>query len=401
MIRPEPVKIQCVPMLSRQMGQDDRPVAVQKGTSLLTRMGSLVILGFLTFGMASPALAQDASMTRQVEQLRKDLDLLQRYVYREGPPANGAGASSGAGAANSDTPAAARQQIQIDNLQSQITQLTGQIEEQGYKVRQMSDRLDRLISDVDFRLSQLEGKTGASFGGASDGMAPAGNEGAAAGAASGAAAGAAAGAGAASGGSANAGATGNLGGAGSGQQLDKNGTRLFGVIRNEGKAPDIPSGPQGGNNTAAGAAGAAAGAAASTDGGNGVLPAGSPQEQYRYAFGLLRQQKFPEAETALRAFVKAHPDDSLAGNAQYWLGETFYVRGNYDQAALAFTEGFQKYPDSPKAADNLLKLGMSLANLGKTDDACLTYDHLLTNFKSASSVILDRARQEKKNRKCK
>ncbi|OKH89505.1 hypothetical protein LF95_05930 [Thalassospira sp. TSL5-1] len=369
---------------------------MQKRSSLLTRMGSLVILGFLTFGMASPALAQDASMTRQVEQLRKDLDLLQRYVYREGPPADGGGAS---GATNNATPAAARQQVQIDNLQAQITQLTGQIEEQGYKVRQMSDRLDRLISDVDFRLSQLEGKAGGASSGMSGGTSPAGNDGSDAGAASGAAAGAAAGA--ASGGSGNAGAAGNLGGAASGEPLDKNGTRLFGVIRNEGEAPNIPSGPQGDTNAAGAGAGAAAGASASATAGDGVLPAGSPQDQYRYAFGLLRQQKFPEAEAALRAFVKAHPKDPLAGNAQYWLGETFYVRGNYDQASLAFTEGFQNYPDSSKAADNLLKLGMSLANLGKTDDACLTYDHLLTNFKNASGVILDRARQEKKNRNCK
>lgn len=396
MIRPEPAKIQCVSMPSRHEARVAWPGALQKHASLVTRMGSLVILGFLTFGMVAPAQAQDASLTRQVEQLRKDLDLLQRYVYREGPPADGAGAS-GAGAVDNSTPAAARQQVQIDNLQAQITQLTGQIEEQGYKVRQMSDRLDRLISDVDFRLSQLEGKSGGASGGMSGGMAPAGNANGAGASGSGAAVGA----GAANAGSANAGAAGNLGGAANGEPLDKNGTRLFGVIRNEGEAPNIPSGPQNGANSGAPEAGAAAGATASSGGGDGVLPAGSPQDQYRYAFGLLRQQKFPEAEAALRAFVKAHPKDPLAGNAQYWLGETFYVRGNYDQASLAFTEGFQNYPDSPKAADNLLKLGMSLANLGKTDDACLTYDHLLSNFKNASSVILDRARQEKKNRNCK
>lgn len=403
MIRPEPVMIRGVSMLSRNAASAVLPVSHQKRTSLLTRMGSLVILGFLTFGATAPAMAQDSSLTRQVEQLRKDLDLLQRYVYRESPPADGAASGAGA-AADGNAPAAARQQVQIDNLQAQITQLTGQIEEQGYKVRQMSDRLDRLISDVDFRLSQLEGKNGGQSGGMSGGMAPMGNDSASGGAGA-AGAGAAAGAAAtgSSGGNAgNTGAQGNLGGASAGQQLDKNGTRLFGVIRNEGEAPNVPSGPQGGGNNAAGAAaGAAAAGAAAASGGDGVLPAGAPQDQYRYAFGLLRQQKFPEAEAALRAFVKAHPDDALAGNAQYWLGETFYVRGNYDQASLAFTEGFQNYPDSPKAADNLLKLGMSLANLGKTDDACLTYDHLLSNFQGSSTVILDRARQEKKNRNCK
>lgn len=390
MIRPEPVMIRGVSLLSRKVAPAVLSVSHNTRPSLLAKMGSLVILGFLTVGFTSPVMAQDASMSRQVEQLRKDLDLLQRYVYREGPPASGGAASSGAVTGGADnTPAAARQQVQIDNLQAQITQLTGQIEEQGYKVRQMSDRLDRLISDVDFRLSQLEGKntqtgqagTGAAAGAMAGGMsAPQDNT---------------AGSTAAPGNSASGG---NLGGATGGQPLDKNGTQLFGVIKGQGEAPEIPSGPQG-NSSGAGAAGAAAAGTASVA--DGVLPAGSPQDQYRYAFGLLRQQKFPEAEAALRAFVKAHPKDPLAGNAQYWLGETFYVRGNYDQASLAFTEGFQNYPDSPKAADNLLKLGMSLANLGKTDDACLTYDHLLSNFEGSSTVILDRARQEKKNRNCK
>ncbi|OSQ39037.1 hypothetical protein TMES_08145 [Thalassospira mesophila] len=363
--------------------------------SLFARMGSLVILGFLTVGFASPVMAQDASVSRQVDQLRKDLDVLQRYVYREGPPAASGAVASGSGADN--TPAAARQQVQIDNLQGQITQLTGQIEEQGYKVRQMSDRLDRLISDVDFRLSQLEGKTTQT--GQSDGGAAAG---AGAGAVAGGLSSANTGANAASDGASASGSNGGGGlGGDAGQPLDKNGTRLFGVIKGQGNAPEIPSGPQAGAKGAASAGAAAAGAAAATGATDGVLPGGTPQDQYRYAFGLLRQQKFPEAQAALSAFVKAHPKDPLAGNAQYWLGETFYVRGNYDQASLAFTEGFQNYPDSPKAADNLLKLGMSLANLGKTDDACLTYDHLLANFEGSSTVILDRARQEKKNRNCK
>tara|TARA_R110001583_G_scaffold91955_4_gene234246 strand:- start:88203 stop:89402 length:1200 start_codon:yes stop_codon:yes gene_type:complete len=388
MIRPEPVMIRGVSLLSRNAASAALPVSHHTRPSLLARMGALVILGFLTVGFTSPVMAQDASVSRQVEQLRKDLDLLQRYVYREGPPADSAASAGTAGGGNA--PAAARQQVQLDNLQAQITQLTGQIEEQGYKVRQMSDRLDRLISDVDFRLSQLEGKgtqtgqagAGAGAGAATGGMAPANDAGNQPGAA----------------GANSSGGSGNPGGTSAGQPLDKNGTRLFGVIKGQGEAPEIPSGPQAG---ATGAASAAAGAATAASASDGVLPAGTPQDQYRYAFGLLRQQKFPEAEAALRAFVKAHPKDPLAGNAQYWLGETFYVRGNYDQASLAFTEGFQNYPDSPKAADNLLKLGMSLANLGKTDDACLTYDHLLSNFEGSSTVILDRARQEKKNRKCK
>jgi tol-pal system protein YbgF len=73
----------------------------------------------------------------------------------------------------------------------------------------------------------------------------------------------------------------------------------------------------------------------------------------------LKQADYPAAEVALKAFVEQHPNDPMAGNAQYWLGETFYTRGRYAEAATAFAEGYKRWPKSSKAADELLKLGMS------------------------------------------
>ncbi|MFH1806379.1 MAG: tol-pal system protein YbgF [Pseudomonadota bacterium] len=322
-------------------------------------LGCLAILGIVLTGQPEQASAQDNALVRQIEQLRKDMELLQRYVYREGVPEGASAPAAGGG-----SPAAARQQVQLDGMQGAITQVTGQIEELDFRIRKMEDRLERLVGDVDFRLSQLEGgTTGAApmAGTAPDaaGSAPAPSSSAAP-------------------------TT-----SGNGQPMDNSGTRLFGVIENQGSAPSVPSGtPAPASQTAAAPAGSSA------------LPAGTPEEQYRYAFDLLRRQEFAQAETALGAFVAAHPEDPLAGNAQYWLGETYYVRGQFEQAAVAFTEGFQTYPDSSKAADNLLKLGMSLGNLGQTEDACTTFTHLLENFPNTSSVILDRARQEQKNRNC-
>ncbi|WP_279627793.1 YbgF trimerization domain-containing protein, partial [Thalassospira xianhensis] len=120
------------------------------------------LIGMTVLGSA-PAWAQESNMTRQVEQLRNDLDLLQRYVYREGVPSGGVpdgGASSGG------SPAAARQQVQINDIERAVTQLTGQIEEFDFRIRKIEDRLERLVSDVDYRLSQLEGggATGAQTG---------------------------------------------------------------------------------------------------------------------------------------------------------------------------------------------------------------------------------------------
>lgn len=130
------------------------------------------------------------------------------------------------------------------------------------------------------------------------------------------------------------------------------------------------------------------------------LPSGNAAEQYDAAFGLLRQARWDEAETALEAFIERHPDDRLAGNAKYWLGETHYVRGDYVSAARVFAEGFQQYPDSGKAADNLLKLGMSLGALDRRDDACGTLVELERRYDNAPAQILQRSRTERERLGC-
>ncbi|KZD00850.1 MULTISPECIES: tol-pal system protein YbgF [unclassified Thalassospira] len=330
-----------------------------KNRNILMALAVGAVFGMTSLG-SQPVHAQDANMSRQVEQLRKDLDLLQRYVYREGTGDAAQAAVRGGDGGGAATPAAARQQVQISALERTTTQLTGQLEEFDYRIRKMEDRLERLVADIDFRLNQLE----------SGGVATSG-----------------ANAPLAAGTAANNTAANNApAAAGSGEPLNDRGTQLFGVIESEGQPPQIPSG------TAASSASAPTQSAAATT--------GTPEEQYREAFGLLRKQDFQAAEQALGSFVSNHPNDPLAGNAQYWLGETYYVRGQYENAAIAFTEGFQTYPDSTKAPDNLLKLGMSLANLGKNEDACTAFGHLIDNFPNASNVVLDRARQERQNRGC-
>ena len=132
----------------------------------------------------------------------------------------------------------------------------------------------------------------------------------------------------------------------------------------------------------------------------GVLPGGSATEQYNYAFGLLKQADYPAAETALKAFVERHPKDPMAGNAQYWVGETHYTRGNYLEAASAFAEGYKRYPKSAKAADNLLKLGMSLGRANRKDDACVALGRLGHDFPNPGASVKERAAVEKKRLGC-
>lgn len=109
-------------------------------------------------------------------------------------------------------------------------------------------------------------------------------------------------------------------------------------------------------------------------GGDGVeqvaLAQDSPDALYERSNESLLRRQFGEAEAGFRTFLDKYPEHNLAGNAQYWLGETYYAQADYRQAAQAFLKGYQEYPKSRRAADSLLKLGISLNKLGQKDKAC-------------------------------
>lgn len=129
--------------------------------------------------------------------------------------------------------------------------------------------------------------------------------------------------------------------------------------------------------------------------------AGAAQALYDDGFSKLRQADYAGAEKSFRKFLDSYADNPLAGNASYWLGETFYVRGKFKEAAVTFADGYQKYPKNSKAADNLLKLAMALGNLGSKDDACLTLAELKSKYPNAAPNIRTRADQENKKLACK
>lgn len=116
--------------------------------------------------------------------------------------------------------------------------------------------------------------------------------------------------------------------------------------------------------------------------------------QYETSFGYLKQQEYQKAQEGFEGFLVSHSDHVLAANAKYWMGETFYVRGDYKQAARVFAEGFQQYPDSAKTPDMLLKLGLSLSGMNNRDDACVALKQLPIKFPSAPSQIIERAQGE-------
>lgn len=131
-----------------------------------------------------------------------------------------------------------------------------------------------------------------------------------------------------------------------------------------------------------------------------ALPEGTVSEQYDYAFSFLRKGDYPLAQHAFEAFLAAHRDHALAGNAQYWLGESYYVRQMYPQAAAAFLKGFQQYGDSAKGPDNLLKLGMTLAAMGQTGEACSAFAELDSRYPDAPETIRQRVAEESARLNC-
>ena len=131
-----------------------------------------------------------------------------------------------------------------------------------------------------------------------------------------------------------------------------------------------------------------------------ALQGATPREQYEYATNLIQRGQYDQAEVALKSFVQQHPKDALTGNAQYWLGETYYVRNDFKSAAVAFAEGYQKYPESQKAPDNLLKLAMALGQQGQKENACVALRQLEKRYPEASANVKDRAIRAKKNYGC-
>ena len=131
-----------------------------------------------------------------------------------------------------------------------------------------------------------------------------------------------------------------------------------------------------------------------------ILPPGTPTEQYDFALSLLKVGDYETAELALREFVNQNSDHDLAGGAQYWYAETFRIRQLYQDAATAYLDGYQKYPQSSKAPINLLKLGVSLVQIGEKDQGCLMITGVSKQYPKANQSVLQKAKYEEKKFDC-
>ena len=319
-------------------------------------LAALMVI-FLELAFTAPGLAQSKDLKPILDRLQRidrDIKTLNIQVSR--------GDSTGGG--DIGPSAAARIAVRLTDLEDELRATTGRVETVVQQIEDIGLRLDKLVTDLDYRLSALESgsqkaaqriRASPSLGGVQQ-ILP---------------------------GSSQPGVLGVL-------PKTKNPSPLKDNDENENGSKQA-DGMESPSNVLAEQSLKAL----------DVLPEGTSAERYAYAVGLLRQGDYKKAEEAFSEFMVKHPDDDLTDNARYWLAESYYVRGQYVQAAEFFMNGYQANALAAKAPDMLLKLGMSLSKLDKNKDACASFAKLLGDFPKASSRILKKVVLESKNIGCK
>lgn len=323
-------------------------------------------IAFLTVLLPSIAYSQNAdfqALIDRVDRLQRELSTLQRQVYtKKGlgggvqpmPISNEPSANIGS----------ARNSIRLVELETEMQNLTGRFEKFDFQLRQMSSRLNKLVSDIDQRLTAIEGNI--------VGLKQPTNENS----------------------SKMASPSAEVV-----KDVPNNSTlgappRILGTIplqktptsKTLGSMPDRNEEISGNN--------ARYGGQPDID-----LPPGSPKEQYEFIKSLMVNET-DKAEKAWKYFIGKYPQDPHAASAYYWLAQTYYVRQRFQDAAFTFADGFQKHPKGPKASDSLLKLGMALSRLGQRVEACTTFSRLVENFPDAKPRILALTSRERRRAKC-
>ncbi|MDC0851219.1 tol-pal system protein YbgF [Candidatus Pelagibacter sp.] len=126
----------------------------------------------------------------------------------------------------------------------------------------------------------------------------------------------------------------------------------------------------------------------------------TPKKQYELATSFLKVGDYSTAERAFREFVLSNSEHELAGSAQYWYAETFRIRQLYTDAASAYLEGYQKYPKGNKAPINLLKLGVSMVQIGEKDQGCKMINGVEIQYPKANQSVIQKAKYESKKFEC-
>ena len=130
-------------------------------------------------------------------------------------------------------------------------------------------------------------------------------------------------------------------------------------------------------------------------------PAGAVEDMYKKALSDLNSGRQIEAEQGFQMILDSYPSDTLAGNAQFWLGEIYYRDQDYKRAVVAYKNVYTNYKNGNKGAEGLYKLGLSMQQLGKKAEACAALTNLSSEFPKASADIKSKAKAQASKIGCK
>ncbi|OIN86284.1 MAG: tol-pal system protein YbgF [Alphaproteobacteria bacterium CG1_02_46_17] len=321
--------------------------------TLTTIQAAIAACAVLAGSVSWSGTATAEEVSSRLSRVERDIETLSQAVYKgKMPPASAT--SSGSNEYQSNV------EVRLSDIEGQIRDMTGKVEQQNFEINQLKDRLDRALADMEMRLS-------------SAGTSSSNTQ------------------------------TGTLAPNDMGGPVDNSGVGMTTlepatITQTPSTAGDVvdmnaPVDPVTQNNL---------GTLTESPGGASISPqpGNDPTGQYEMAFSLLKSGKYAASRNGFDEFLKKYPSHPLAPNALYWLGENYYAEGTFDKATRVFAESYKKYPKGPKAPDSLLKLGMALEKSGKTPQACITLQQIKKEFPSGSASILRMADQERAKMGC-
>ncbi len=290
------------------------------------------------------AYSEEEDLQISLEKIQQDIKTLEKAVY-------GANSISGAETEsfeNSD--ALTRHLLKLSEIENQFRELTNKVEQINFKIDKLSSRVSKIQSDNQLRFQDIESQGFQSQIQTNDKQK-------------------------------------KLPGTGEASELGKITDSDIGMSEDKQKTMSIET--------------SQAVITENPERTEKILPDLSVEERYNFAISFVKVGDYDTAEFALREFIDSHPKHNLAGNAQYWYGETFRIRQLYQDAATAYLDGYQKYPKSSKAPVNLLKLGVTLVQIGEKEQGCSMILAIENQYPKADASVLQKAKYEEKKFKCK
>ena len=319
---------------------------------------SVLLINFFLFSFS---YGDNHNFYETIEQLQKDIKTLEKAIYSSSSEFNNNAGSNLSLTSNSSEDVLTRHLLKLTEIENQFQQLTNRFEEVNFKLDKLSSRLSKVQADNQIRFQDLESAV----------------------------------------------STGDINKLASKKLKGKDKDTENKILPGSSQPQDLGSisyKDSTSNETSQQTQSIDTTATIITEtfqAEEKILPKESPKKQYEFATSFLKIGDYTTAERAFREFVQSNPEHDLAGNAQYWYAETFRIRQLYTDAASAYLEGYQKYPKGEKAPINLLKLGVSMVQIGEKDQGCKMINGVEQQYPDANQSVIQKAKYESQKFECK